>query len=119
MYKTRALAVTAIGAGRVAVNGTVAKPGREMCQGDHVTLRQAGWTREVVVLALGTTRGPPSAAMTLYQETAQSLAARALAQQQRRIAQEPAAALAQGRPTKRDRRALTSWQRWSASVDDE
>ena len=30
----------------------------------------------------------------------------------------PADALEQGRPTKRDRRQLAEWQRWSASSDD-
>jgi ribosome-associated heat shock protein Hsp15 len=28
-------------------------------------------------------------------------------------------ALEQGRPTKRDRRQLADWQRWSASLDSE
>jgi ribosome-associated heat shock protein Hsp15 len=27
-------------------------------------------------------------------------------------------AIDQGRPTKRDRRELVDWQRWSASIDD-
>ena len=40
------------------------------------------------------------------------------AAQQRRLAPEPALSLEQGRPSKRDRRALADWQRWSASADD-
>jgi ribosome-associated heat shock protein Hsp15 len=32
---------------------------------------------------------------------------------------DPALAIEQGRPTKRDRRELVDWQRWSASVDPE
>jgi len=31
---------------------------------------------------------------------------------------EPADSLDHGRPTKRDRRQLADWQRWSASLDD-
>jgi ribosome-associated heat shock protein Hsp15 len=31
---------------------------------------------------------------------------------------EPAFSIEQGRPTKRDRRQLADWQRWSVSVDD-
>jgi ribosome-associated heat shock protein Hsp15 len=31
---------------------------------------------------------------------------------------EPADALQQGRPTKRDRRQLADWNRWSASADE-
>ena len=36
---------------------------------------------------------------------------------QRRMGVEPAQAIEQGRPTKRDRRQLAEWQRWSASAD--
>jgi ribosome-associated heat shock protein Hsp15 len=55
----------------------------------------------------------------LYEETAESRAARECAAQARRLAPEPAAG--QARPTKRERRALDrsthGWQRWSASTD--
>jgi ribosome-associated heat shock protein Hsp15 len=30
---------------------------------------------------------------------------------------EPAQAIEHGRPTKRDRRQLADWERWSASID--
>jgi ribosome-associated heat shock protein Hsp15 len=46
------------------------------------------------------------------------VAARERLLQQRRLAPEPAAALTEGRPTKRDRRALADWQRWSAAAED-
>jgi ribosome-associated heat shock protein Hsp15 len=116
MYKTRALAVEAIGSGRVAVNGVAAKPGRDMCPGDRVAMRQGGWTREVVVVALASTRGPASVAATLYEETAETIAARARALEMRRLG--PANGETAGRPTKRDRRALAQWQRWGASIDE-
>ena len=61
-------------------------------------------------------------AQALYEETAESLLARAQAAEARRLAAEPALAIAQGRPTKRDRRDIGrvqhDWQRWSASIDD-
>ena len=116
MYKTRALAAEAIGRGQVTVNGTTAKPAHDMRVGDRVAMRQRGWTREVVVVALGSIRGPASVAATLYEETADSLAARERAIETRRL--DPAAAAGAGRPTKRDRRALASWNRWSASVEE-
>jgi ribosome-associated heat shock protein Hsp15 len=76
----------------------------------------------VIVRGLSTQRGPAPVAQTLYEETAESLAARAAAAQARRLAPEPAQALTQGRPTKRDRRDLDQagggWKRWSASLDD-
>jgi ribosome-associated heat shock protein Hsp15 len=73
----------------------------------------------VVVQVLSTVRGPASVAQTLYEETAESIALRARLAEQRRQGTEPAQAIEQGRPTKRDRRQLADWNRWSASVDPE
>jgi ribosome-associated heat shock protein Hsp15 len=39
--------------------------------------------------------------------------------EQRRQGTEPAQSIEQGRPTKRDRRQLADWNRWSASVEPE
>ena len=117
-YKTRSLASDDIGRGRVTVNGQVAKSSRELKPDDVLTLRQDSTVRTVVVLALSGTRGPAPVAQGLYEETAQSVAQRLRAAEQRRLGTEPAQAIEQGRPTKRDRRQLADWQRWSASADD-
>jgi ribosome-associated heat shock protein Hsp15 len=124
-YKTRSLATDELGKGRVDVNGQAAKPSREVQVGDRVTLRQGWVVRTVEVRAVSDVRGPAPVAQQLYAETAESLAAREAAAQQRRLAPEPALAQTQGRPTKRDRRQIqdlqqhadTGWgDRWSASV---
>jgi ribosome-associated heat shock protein Hsp15 len=117
-YKTRALAVEAIERHRVEVNGQPAKPGRGLRPGDRVELRQGVAPRVVLVRALSSVRGPAAAAQTLYEETAESIAAREKALANRRLHADPALAIEQGRPTKRDRRTLADWQRWSVSVDD-
>jgi ribosome-associated heat shock protein Hsp15 len=117
-YRTRALAAEEATRGRVSVNGQQAKASRELRPADLVLLRQGPIQREVVVLALSNVRGPALVAQALYEETAQSLVARELAHQARRLAAEPAQTIEQGRPTKRDRRKLADWQRWSASADD-
>ena len=117
-YKTRGLATDEIGKGRITVNDQVAKPSRELKPGDLLTLRQGPVTRTVVVRALSATRGPAPVAQALYEETADSIAARLKAAEQRRLGAEPAQSMEQGRPTKRDRRQLADWQRWSASADD-
>jgi ribosome-associated heat shock protein Hsp15 len=117
-YKTRTLASEEIAKGRVAVNGAPAKPARELRVGDRVEVRRDGLLRTVVVRALSHVRGPAPVAQALYDETPESLAERARAAEQRRFGVEPAQALAEGRPTKRDRRQLADWQRWSASIDD-
>ncbi len=117
-YKTRSLAADEIGRGRISVNATPAKASRELHPGDRITLRQGPVLRVVEVLALSTVRGPASVAQALYVETADSIAARLAAAEQRRVAAEPAQAIEQGRPTKRNRRQLVDWQRWSASAED-
>ena len=120
-YKTRSLATDEINKGRVQVNGLDAKPAREVKPGDTVSLRQGPVQRTVLVRGLSGTRGPAPVAQQLYEETADSIAARERAAEQRRLAPEPAQTITQGRPTKRDRRDLSqaTWgDRWSASIDD-
>ncbi|MEK8034340.1 RNA-binding S4 domain-containing protein [Ideonella sp. DXS29W] len=118
-YKTRALAVEAIGKNRVDVNGQAAKPSRDVRVGDELTLRETGLpARTIQVLGLSEIRGPATIAQQLYAETADSLAAREAAREARRQGVEPAQAIEHGRPTKRDRRQLADWNRWSASVDE-
>ena len=119
LYKTRALAAEAADLGRIKVNDIAAKPARELRPGDLLDVRDGGRTRTVRVLALSAQRGPATVAQTLYEETAESIAAREQAQRAQRDGVEPAWTLTQGRPTKRDRRDLVQWQRWSASLDGE
>lgn len=116
-YKTRSLATQAIGAGKVQVNGAVAKASRNVRPGDLVLVRQPSGERTVQVQGLSNVRGPAPVAEQLYKETPQSIEARQRALQARRLGVEPALAHEQGRPTKRDRRTLVEWQRWSAALD--
>ena len=118
-YKTRSLATDEIGKGRISVNNQNAKPSRELHPGDVIALRQGPVVREVVVVALSDIRGPAPVAQALYAETAESIAHREKAARERREGAEPSLAIEQGRPTKRDRRKLADWTRWSASVDSE
>lgn len=118
LFKTRALAAEEVDRGRVRVNGQPAKPAREVRLDDLIELRQTGLDREFRVRGLSTIRGPAPVAQTLYEETAESLLRRQQWLQARREGIEPALAQEYGRPTKRDRRQLADWQRWSASADD-
>jgi ribosome-associated heat shock protein Hsp15 len=119
LYKTRALAANEIDKGRVTVNGRAAKPGRELRVGDRLQLRKRLLLRTLVVKALNDVRGPAAVAQALYAETPESAAARAAALEQRRLGLEPSQGIEAGRPTKRDRRKLVEWSRWSASIGDE
>ncbi len=117
-YKTRGLATDEVGKGRVQVNGQSAKPSRELKPGDLLELRQGDVLRTVEVKAISHVRGPAPVAQALYVETPDSVTRREKAAEQRRVAAEPAQTIEQGRPTKRDRRKLADWNRWSASADE-
>ena len=120
-YKTRSLASEEIDKGRVHVNGVAVKPARELKPGDTVHMRSHAINRTITVLAISDKRGSAPVAALLFAETPESIAQRAVAAEQRRLAPEPALSLTQGRPTKRDRRDTQQAQdwgdRWSASID--
>ena len=116
-YKTRALAAEDIDRGRVSVNEQIAKASRELHEGDIVELRQPRSVRTLIVRAVSRQRGPATAAQALYEETPESVARRERLAAERKLHPEPASTIAQGRPTKRDRRQLADWDRWSASAD--
>jgi ribosome-associated heat shock protein Hsp15 len=116
-YKTRSLAVDEINKGRISVNGQAAKPARSLRVGDRVEMRRDGLTRTVQVLGVSDTRGPAPVAQALYAETPESIAERERQAQQRRFGAEPSQSIEQGRPTKRDRRKLADWNRWSATAE--
>lgn len=118
LFKTRALAAEEASLGRVTVNGLVAKPARDVKPGDVLQLRQGPVQRVLMVRGLAAQRGPAPVAQALYEETPESLAAREAAAARRRMGVEPADSLTAGRPTKRNRRELAEWNRWSASSDD-
>jgi ribosome-associated heat shock protein Hsp15 len=123
-YKTRSLAAEEIGKGRVKINGQVAKASRDVKAGDMLELLRDALMTTVEVRQVSQQRGSAALAQALTQETPQSIAAREKAQALRRFTHEPAAAMAQGRPTKRERRMLDlarsnppSWnERWSAEI---
>ncbi|HWH15522.1 MAG TPA: RNA-binding S4 domain-containing protein, partial [Miltoncostaeaceae bacterium] len=102
-FKTRSLAAEAVQGGRVDVNGTRAKPSKELRVGDRVdlTIGSVAWT--VDVRGLSDRRGPAPEAQRLYEETDESRERRERHAAQRRLAPAPGADLG-ARPTKRDRR---------------
>ena len=105
LSKTRALAAEAVKGGRIEINGQRVKPSKEVRPGDEIEITTGPYRRVVVVQALAERRGPAKEAALLYEETAQSLAARERLAAQRRLEAAPAPRPG-GRPTKRDRRRL-------------
>ena len=117
LFKTRSLAAEQIGKGHVHVNDQPAKASREVHVGDFVALSHGQMPLRIVVKGLSQNRGPAPVAQLLYEQTPESLAQRAALAEQRRAGVEPGQTLEQGRPTKRDRRKLADWNRWSATDD--
>jgi len=104
-FKTRGLASEAIKGGKIELNGSRAKPSRELKVGDELQIRQGFDEKAVIVRDLSDRRGPAPVARQLYEETLESIAQRETAAEQRRLAnahREPG----QGRPTKRARRLI-------------
>lgn len=104
-FKTRALAVAALHAGHVKLNGHTVKPARDLRVGDtlEVAVGDAVWT--LVVAGINEQRRPASEAQQLYAETEQSRALREAAREARRLAPTPGSDL-RGRPTKKARRQI-------------
>lgn len=118
-FKTRSLATDEVNKGHVQMSQHDIKPSKEIRAGDVLTIWQAKVPRTVIVKGVSDQRGPAPVAQQLYEETPESIAKRAEMAERNRLAAEPAHAIAHGRPTKRERRALDKgWgTRWSASVD--
>jgi ribosome-associated heat shock protein Hsp15 len=104
-FKTRSQASQAVDGGKIDVNGERGKRARLLQVGDLVSIRRPPFEHHVMVRGLSDLRGPAPVAAALYDETAESRAAREALTLQLKIA--PALAFTgKGRPTKRDRRDI-------------
>jgi ribosome-associated heat shock protein Hsp15 len=110
-FKTRSLATEAVAGGKVQVNGDRAKPAKPLQAGDEVRLRQGPYEYCLLVRALAERRGSAAAAAALYEERAESRAARERVAEQLRLGASAFGFDERARPTKRDRRALDRLRR--------
>lgn len=108
-FKSRSLATEAVDGGKVTVNGAHVKPSRDVKPGDAIRLRLGPYEHILLVKALADRRGPAAAAALLFEETAASIAARERLHWQLKHAA-PAIVPGEGRPTKKDRRALSKFK---------
>ncbi len=104
-FKTRALSAAAVAGGKVHVNGTRAKPAKQLQVGDALRVRVGPYEWLVSVRGLSERRGPPKTAQALYDEDAEGRAARERLALQHKIAPAPAYQ-GKGRPTKKERREI-------------
>ncbi|MGI2184500.1 ribosome-associated heat shock protein Hsp15 [Shewanella oncorhynchi] len=84
-YKTRAIAKEMINGGKVHYNGQRAKSSRNAEIGAVLKIRQGYDDKEIVIKKLSQLRQCGSIAQELYEETATSLAKRAINAEQRRL----------------------------------
>lgn len=104
-YKTRSMASDAVNGGHVRVNEQRVKAARQISIGDMLSINKVPYTYNITVLALTEKRVAAKIAQTFYAESAESIAAREVQQQQRAIlAQTHRPPLR--RPDKRSRRDL-------------
>jgi ribosome-associated heat shock protein Hsp15 len=105
-YKTRSLATDAVDGGKIQINGESVKPAKAVKIGDEVRIRTGPYEYVVVVQGLAERRGSPAVAQALYEERADSVAARERLREQLRLAPAAFTYEEKGRPTKKDRREL-------------
>jgi len=105
-FKTRSQAADAVNGGRVHVGGQRVKPSKPVRIDTRVNISRGETEFDVVVRGIIPRRGPATVAATLYEELPESIERRATEALARREAARMRAERA-GRPSKRDRRALT------------
>lgn len=105
-FKTRSLAKQAIEGGKIEVNGATAKPSKTIHVGDRLNVARGTERMRVQVIGLSARRGSAPEAQAMYEESAESLAAREQARELRRLTgagfDHPAS-----RPDKHSRRQLS------------
>jgi ribosome-associated heat shock protein Hsp15 len=104
-FRTRSLAKDAIEGGKVHYNGARCKVSKDVEVGATLQIRQGFDEKTVIVKSVSDQRRGAPEAQLLYEETAESIEARAAMTQQRRVARDMMQAPLT-KPNKRDRREL-------------
>lgn len=105
-FKTRSMAADAVDRGRVRIGGEPVKPARAVKVNEKISIDNGSDRWEVSVLGISDKRGAAPIARTLYSETQESITRRENDSEARRLFPEPGSTI-KGRPTKRDRRAIS------------
>ncbi len=104
-YKTRALAVDAIDAGKIEVNGERSKRAKLVQAGDRIRIRIGPYEHIVTVHDVSERRGSAPVAAKLYEEDAESIKQREVMAAHVK-AMNANTGYESGRPTKKDRRDI-------------
>lgn len=113
-FKTRSLAVKAIDAGHIILNGERAKPARILKCADQLRIYTPHGDFEVAILLLSEQRRSAEIAQTLYAETEESKTKRAREQFAKSLQPQFNHPHIKGRPTKKWRRQLSTFEQSDA-----
>jgi len=105
-FKTRSLATDAVDNGRVRLDGERIKPARPVKLDDKLLIDNGAEIWEIRVQGISDKRGAAPVARLLYAENHESVTKRETDSEARKLYREPGTTI-KGRPTKRDRRALS------------
>ncbi|MDM5176135.1 RNA-binding S4 domain-containing protein [Massilia sp. CCM 8695] len=105
-FKTRSLATDAVDTGKVRLDGERIKPSRAVKLDDRLNIDNGAETWEVRVMGISDVRAGAPVARLLYEETEESVSKRENDAEARKLYREPGTTI-KGRPTKRDRRAIS------------
>ena len=110
-FKTRALAKEAVVGGKVHLNGLRAKPARDVRPGDRLQITRGPERFEIRITGLSERRGSAKTAVTLYEESQDSIARRARDREERALRRRVAPVPPAKRPDKRSRRRIIRFTR--------
>ena len=104
-FRTRSLAANAVNGGKVHVNGQRVKSSRAIQIGDKLEITRGQFLVAIEIRELSETRGPTTVAQKLYQETQESIEAREIKTQQRKLLN-ASVPYTKGKPDKHQRREI-------------
>lgn len=112
-FKTRGLATEMVNGGHVQIDGQRIKPSRPVKVGEEISIRRGDESYIVQVTGLAEKRASATIARGLYEETAESMAAREQQADNRRLGA-AAAPSPERRPDKKARRQIMRLQKEQA-----
>ncbi len=111
-FKTRSIATQAVSGGKVHCNGKRVKPAKEVSVGDELRIHKGPYEFIIIVMGLNDKRRPAKEAILLYEETADSIAAREKIREGKQLLRLGAEQFGPvKKPGKRDRRLIRSFTR--------
>ena len=105
-FKTRTLAADAVRNGRILVNSARTKPAKLIAAGTRISISKVPYRFDITVASLSGNRKSAADAASLFTESPESIALREQMEAQLQL-DTVLAPGTRGRPTKRERRALT------------